>query len=73
MGHMYSREEIADAARRRGHSEEEIQRILAGIDLLKRNGLVKTNGGGANVGLTRAGARRVAQLRATGQLAARRG
>lgn len=72
MGHMYGREEIIRAARERGHGEEEIQRILAGIDLLKQHGLVRTTGRGANVGLTRAGARRVAELRATGQLAARR-
>lgn len=65
---MYSREEIIAAARKRGHSEEEIQRILAGVDRLKQHGLVKTNGGGANVGLTAAGRNKVAELRATGQL-----
>ena len=66
MSQMYSKEQIIEAARRRGHSEEEIQRIVAGIDRLKANGLVKTNQRGANVGLTAEGRRRVAELKSQG-------
>jgi hypothetical protein len=68
---MYSREEIIAAARARGHGEEEIQRIIAGIDRLKQHGLVKTSGRGASVGLTREGARKVAELRAQGKIPTR--
>lgn len=71
MSFMYSLEDIADAARKRGHSEEEIQRILANIETLKSHGLVKTSGRGASVGLTRAGARKVAELKATGAISRR--
>jgi len=65
---MYSREEIAAAARRKGHTEEEIRRILAGVGRLKQHGLVKTNGVGTNVGLTAAGRSKLAELRANGML-----
>lgn len=68
MSFMYNLEDIADAARQRGHSEEEVQRILANIETLRRHGLVKTSDRGASVGLTRAGARRVAELKATGAI-----
>lgn len=64
---MYSKEEIAAAARKKGHSEEEINRILAGVDRLKQAGLVRTAGRGASVGLTNAGRRKLAELRSTGQ------
>ena len=65
---MYDREDIAAAARKRGHSEEEIQRILANVDRLKQAGLVKTSARGASVGLTNAGRRKLAELRAAGQI-----
>jgi molybdenum-dependent DNA-binding transcriptional regulator ModE len=71
MSNMYSRESIAAAARQRGHSEEEITRILANIDRLKQRGLVKTSARGSAVGLTRAGARKVAELKAAGVIVPR--
>jgi len=68
---MYSRDQIATAARAKGHTEEEIQRILAQIGRLKTAGLVKTSGGGANVGITRKGSKALADLRAQGKISPR--
>jgi len=68
MSNMYSKESIAAAARRQGRSEEEIERMLVHVGTLKLHGLVKTSNRGDSVGLTREGRRRVAELRATGQL-----
>jgi hypothetical protein len=68
MSNMYSTDEIAEAARRRGHTEEEIARVIEGIARLRQHGLLKTARGGTSVGLTRAGRIKVAELRATGQL-----
>ena len=68
MGFMYSVDEIRAAARKRGHTEEEIEAIVAKVQLLKTHGLVKTSARGASVGLTRAGARKVAELKALGKI-----
>ena len=71
MTFMYTKEKIVAAARQKGHTEEEIQIILSKIEDLKQRGLVKTSGRGANVGLTRAGQRKVAELKALGKIPVR--
>lgn len=66
---MFSIEDIKAAARLKGHTEEEVQRIVAQIADLKRAGLVKTSGG--DVGLTVKGSRTVANLKAQGKFHSR--
>lgn len=72
MSSMHSREEIRAAVRARGHTEEEIQRIVAGIEKLRANGLVRTSQRGASVGLTAEGRRKVAELKSQGVIPRRR-
>ena len=71
MPMMYSKEAIVAAAREKGHTEEEIERILAKVDDLKRHGLVKTSGQGTNVGLTVAGRKKLVDRRAQGKILSR--
>lgn len=63
---MYSIDEIVAAARKRGHTEEEVQRIIAQISDLKRAGFLKANSAG--VALTAKGTRTVATLKAQGKI-----
>ena len=66
---MHSIEAIKDAARRKGHTEEEVQRIIAKIADLKRAGLIKTSGNA--VALTVKGSRTVADLKTQGKIPSR--
>ena len=65
MPGMYKQEDIIAAALQRGHTEDETRRIMA---KLQQQGLVKTQGGGAFVGLTSKGRRSVADMRSAGVL-----
>jgi len=66
---QYSREQILAAARARGMSIAQIEVLERQIAALKQHGLVSTAGGG--VGLTAAGRRKVAELKAAGKIPTR--
>jgi hypothetical protein len=65
---MYSKEELATAARAKGHTEEQVQRIIGAVAKLKQAGLVKTSSRAYFVGLTVEGRRMLADLRAQGKI-----
>lgn len=58
----YTREQIAEAARKRGHTEEEVQRMLAQIDKLSDKGLLKKSADGS-VAMTNAGRKTLKVIR----------